>query len=195
MGRCLSVVEAVRGFTLAEAVVALGLVVALVSGLAGVWTMAARATVGARQRTLAIALARDKVEQLASLTWSVRAVAGVDVLVEDSSTDLSQRPAVSGGFGTRASPADTLAVSRATYADYLDAQGQWVGAGAAVVPGARYVRRWHVARTGAGSTEMLVFEVMVANVMMAANPPTGAWWRQHPDAVWLCGAKLRRRVG
>jgi hypothetical protein len=85
-------------------------------------------------------------------------------------------------------------MSRATYADYLDANGRWLAAAVSPPAGARYVRRWWLARTGAGSSEMLLFQVIVASVSADAMSPAGAWWRNHRDAVWLCGAKVRRRV-
>ena len=86
-------------------------------------------------------------------------------------------------------------MSRATYADYLDARGRWLDAGPSPPADARFVRRWWLARTGAGSSEMLLFQVLVATVSADARGGlAGAWWRNHPSAVWLCGAKVRRRV-
>jgi prepilin-type N-terminal cleavage/methylation domain-containing protein len=183
-----------RGFTLIEVVVAVAVLIAVLSGVAGVWVMAATSTRMAREQTLEMQLARDKLEQLTSLTWSVRSVSGGDVLESDITTNISRRPATSDGLGTQPSPGDSLATSRATYADYLDARGTWLAAGPSPPAGARFVRRWWLARTGAGSSEMLLFQVIVATVAAdQANPP-GAWWRNHRSTVWLCGAKVRRRV-
>lgn len=183
------------GFTLVETVVALGVLIALLAGLAGVWTMTAGATVSARHRTLAVQLARDKLEQLASLTWSVWTVGpGTDVIVSDTTTDTSRQPATSTGYGTSPSPDDSLAISRATYVDYLDAQGEWLGTGPDPPPRTRFVRRWWIARTGPDPSALLLFQVMVAPLTTVARAPAGTWWRQHPDAVWLSSAKLRRHV-
>jgi prepilin-type N-terminal cleavage/methylation domain-containing protein len=182
------------GFTLIEVVVAVAVLVAVLSGVAGVWAMAAASTRAAREQTLAIQLARDKLEQLAALTWGVQSAGGVDVLASDVTTNVSRVPATTDGSGTRASPPDSLGVSRATYADYLDARGRWLDAGPSPPEGARFVRRWWLARTGAGSSEMLLFQVLVATVSTDAPGPAGAWWRNHPSAIWLCGAKVRRRV-
>jgi prepilin-type N-terminal cleavage/methylation domain-containing protein len=183
-----------RGFTLIETVVALGLLVGVLSGLASVWARTAQATMAARQRTLALQLARDKLEQLAGLSWSVQTVGGVEVLTGDLTTDLSRQPAAGGGFGTSASPSDALFVSRATYADYLDAQGRWVGAGASPPGRARFVRRWMIAHSGAGASEMLVYQVLVTTVATAARLSPAIAWHQQPDVVWICGAKMRRRI-
>ena len=183
-----------RGFTLIEVVIAVAVLVSVLAGVAGVWAMAAASTRAAREQTLAMQLARDKLEQLAALTWAVRSAGGVDVLASDVTTNVSRLPATTDGSGTRASPGDSLGAPRATYADYLDERGRWLGTGSSPPAGARFVRRWWLARTGAGSSEMLLFQVLVATVSADAMGPAGAWWRNHPSAVWLCGAKVRRRV-
>jgi prepilin-type N-terminal cleavage/methylation domain-containing protein len=184
----------VSGFTLIEVVVAVAVLVAVLAGVAGVWAMTAASTRAAREQTLAMQLARDKLEQLAALTWAVATVGGADVLASDVTTNVSRRPATTDGAGTQPSPGDSLSVSRATYADYLDARGRWLDSGPSRPPDARFVRRWWLARTGAGSSEMLLFQVLVATVSADEAHPAGAWWRNHPGAVWLCGAKVRRRV-
>jgi type II secretory pathway pseudopilin PulG len=182
------------GFTLIEVVIAVAVLVAVVAGVAGVWAMTAASTRAAREQTVAMQLARDKLEQLAALTWAVRSIDGADVLASDVTTDVSRVPATTDGSGTQPSPTDSLAVSRATYTDYLDARGRWLGAGTSPPVEARFVRRWWLAHTGGGSSEMLLLQVLVATVSADAMRPAGAWWRNHPAAVWLCGAKVRRRV-
>jgi type II secretory pathway pseudopilin PulG len=193
-----------RGFTLIETVVALGLLITLLSGVVNVWTLTAISTVATRQRTLALQLARDKLEQLSSLAWCVHTSGEpgreVATLIDDTTSDLSQQPATNAGFGTQSSPSDALLNSRASYADYLDARGQWVGGGAAIPAGARFVRRWTIARRGTGPSELLVFQVLVTTVPTAvrllspaAAPGASPAWR-HPDVIWLCGAKARRWV-
>jgi hypothetical protein len=128
------------------------------------------------------------------MTWAVRSVGGAAVLASDLTTNVSRSPATTDGAGTQASPDGSLAASHATYSDYLDARGRWLDAGPSPPANARFVRRWWLARTGAGSSEMLLFQVLVATVPAAERQPARAWWRNHPGAVWLCGAKLRRRV-
>ena len=73
------------------------------------------------------------------------------------------------GQGTQASPGGSLGASHATYADYLDARGRWLDAGSIAAGDARFVRRWWLARTGAGSSEMLLFQVLVATVPAGAK--------------------------
>ena len=185
-----------QGFTLIEVVVAVAVLVTVLAGVAGVWSMTAASTRAAREQTVAMQLARDKIEQLDSLTWAVQTIGGIDVLASDVTTNVSRQPATTDGGGTRASPPDSLGTSRATYVDYLDLRGRWLEAGPGPSPpaGARFVRRWWLAHTGAGSSEMLLFQVVVATLSADAMGLAGAWWSNHPGAVWLCGAKVRRRV-
>lgn len=190
------------GFTLIEVAIAVAILMTVLAGIAGVWAMAAASTRVAREQTLAMQLARDKLEQLAALTWAVHTAGGVDVLASDVTTNVSRVPATTDGAGTGESPPDSLASSRATYTDYLDARGRWLSAGPSPPAGARFVRRWWLARTGAGASEMLLFQVLVAAMSASgveadhdeAATAAGEWWRSHPGAVWLCGAKVRRRV-
>lgn len=198
------------GFTLIEVAIAVAVLMTVLAGIAGVWAMAAASTRAARQQTLAMQLARDKLEQLAALTWAVRSVGGVDVLASDVTTNVSRVPATTDGSGTRASPSDSLGTSRATYVDYLDARGRWFSADLSPPVGAHFVRRWWLGRTGAGSSEMLLFQVLVVAVSGDVAAAAGAEdagdagdagdavglaaWRSHPNAVWLSGAKVRRRA-
>ncbi len=103
-----------QGFTLIEVVIAVAVLVTVLAGMAGVWAMAAASTRVAREQTLAMQLARDKLEQLAALAWAVQPVGGVDVLASDVTTNVSRLPATTDGSGTRASPQDSLGASRAT---------------------------------------------------------------------------------
>ena len=88
-----------RGFTLIEVAIAVAVLVIVLAGVAGVWAMAAASTRAAREQTLAMQLARDKLEQLAALTWAVRSVGGVDVLASDVTTNVSRRAGDDGWFG------------------------------------------------------------------------------------------------
>jgi Tfp pilus assembly protein PilV len=164
-----------RGFTLIEVVIAIGLLVALSIGAAMLLTLTLGTLDRSRQHAMTLVLARAKLEQLVSLTWSVR---GVESLPSSS-------------------PSDSLTTSREGYVDYLDAHGQRVaadvsaGATAAVPAAACYVRRWAIERSGEGASELLIVQVMVTT---AASARTGAsaFGRGDRDAVWISGARLRR---
>jgi type II secretory pathway pseudopilin PulG len=120
-----------RGFTLIEVVIATGLLLALCIGAASVLTLTLNTIDRSRQRAMALMLARAKLEQILSLTWSVRNVDGVLVLLDDP--------------GNARSPPDSLVTSRAGYVDFPDG----------------YQRRWAITRTGAGASELLIVQVMV----------------------------------
>jgi type II secretory pathway pseudopilin PulG len=181
------------GFTLIEVVIAAGLLIALCIGAAMLLTLTLDTIDRARHRAMGIVLARAKLEQLMSLTWSARSVGGVLMLSSDETTDASRAPPTTAGRGTLPSPTDALAVPHAGYVDYLDAQGQWVGAasGTAVPAGAVYVRRWSVERSGAGAAELLIVQVMVTTAV-SVRAGAAAFGRSDRDAVWISGARLRR---
>jgi type II secretory pathway pseudopilin PulG len=204
-----------RGFTLVEVVIAAGLLIALCIGAATLLTLTLATIARSRHRAMALVLARAKLEQVLSLTWSARNIGGVLVLASDDLTDASRAPPTAAGRGTLPSPIDTLTVSRDGYVDYLDAQGQWVGAaagtgagpaaggaggsggsgsggsGAAVPASAMYARRWSIERRGTGAAELLLVQVMVTTAA-AARAGAAAFGRTDRDTVWICGARLRR---
>ena len=62
-----------RGFTTAEAVVALSLLVAILASLGQAVFSATRATTRAAARSTAVILALDKMEQLRALKWTIDA--------------------------------------------------------------------------------------------------------------------------
>lgn len=154
-----------RGFTLIEVMVAIGLLAVLCVGPALLVMFAADTIARARHQAMAMVLARAKLEQALSLTESMR-------VMDDS-------------------PADALSVSRDGYVDYLDAQGQGVGAGVEIPASAMYVRRWSVARSGSGTSELLTVQVMVTTAN-AARRAGDAFGQSGIDTAWVSGARVRR---
>jgi len=153
-----------RGFTLIEVMVAIGLLVVLCLGPALLVMFAADTIARARHHAMAMVLARAKLEQALSLTWRVPVMGD--------------------------SPADALSVSRDGYVDYLDAQGQGVGAGVEIPASAMYVRRWSIARSGSGTSELLTVQVMVTTAK-AARRAVDAFGQSGIDIVWISGARVR----
>ncbi len=153
------------GFTLIEVTVAIGLLVVLCLGPALLVMFAADTIARARHQAMAMVLARAKLEQVLSLPWSVRVMGD--------------------------SPADALAMSRDAYVDYLDAQGQRVGAGVEIPAAATYVRRWSIARSGSGTSELLTVQVMVTTAK-AARRAVDAFGQSGIDTAWVSGARVRR---
>lgn len=183
-----------RGTTLIETVVALGLLVILLGTMAVLLGVGRQVMVATRRDALAMTLARSRLEELEGLAFSTFALAsGGTVEVTDLVTDLSPERAAVGGAGLAPSPADSLVAARSGYADYLDADGRWVGAGTAAAPEAFYTRRWSIRRTGAGPAELVLFEVLVAPLSVTARAPDATLLRQ-PGVVRLVGARSRRAL-
>jgi type II secretory pathway pseudopilin PulG len=121
-----------HGFTLIEVVIAAGLLLALSVGATMVLLLTMQTIAHSRHRAMELFLARAKLEQVLSLTWGVRTIDGVTVLLTDAGTEPTER------------------------VDYLDLQGQPVASSAA-----RYERRWTITRTGTGPAELLLVQVTV----------------------------------
>ncbi len=75
-----------HGFTLIEVVIAAGLLVALCTGTVMVLMLTLNTIDRSRHRAMALVLARAKLEEVLSLTWSVRNIGGVPVLLTDEGT-------------------------------------------------------------------------------------------------------------
>lgn len=174
-----------RGCTLVEVLIALVLISVVFVGLAQLLIAAMAQVRDARHRSVAAWLAAAKLEQLQALTWSVRFVEGVPVMLQDEVTDLRVEPAGVTGRGTREVVGEV---------DYLDARGMCVGGAGRPPPSASYERRWSVVRRGHGASELLLFEVAVAD-LSRLRAEADVDWRVSPHVVWLHGARLRRASG
>jgi competence protein ComGC len=181
-----------RGVTLIETIIALGIIAVLVVTMATLMAVGREVMWATRHEAVALALARARLEQLEGLAFSIYALAsGGTVEITDLVTDLSQAAPGVGGRGLSTGPADALIDPQAGYVDYLDAQGQWVGADPSAARRAAYTRRWTVRRIGSGSTEIVTFEVMVAPQAVALRVRGENVLRQ-PGVVRLVGVRSRR---
>ena len=158
-------VETNRGLTLVEVLIATTLFTVATLAAAHLMVWATRALWSTGAQTLALAAAQSKLEQLQSLAWRFD---GTGNRVSDLDTDLSRQPITGGGPGLSPSPENALFESLAGYADYLDAEGRWVGQGTQAPAGAVYVRRWAV-RALAGAEDTLVLQVLVGPLANNAN--------------------------
>jgi hypothetical protein len=179
-----------RGVSLIETVVGLAV---LASGLLSVTLLVVTTReLGARARdeTVAMWLARAKLAQLDALTFaSARLPSGGTVLLTDVTTDLSVDPHGLGGAGLSPSPADALESDRPGYAEYLDDTGRSLATGDRTR--AVWVRRWAIARRGAGAGELVALDVLVARTAVASRVP-GRHLPAHPLVVRLSSARARR---
>jgi type II secretory pathway pseudopilin PulG len=131
-----------KGFTLVEAVVALGVLVTAIAGLAGLFLRGTELSSRGRRPPVAMAMATQKLEQLRGLAWTFdESGAAISDLTTDTSLD---PPSPGAGTGLSASPADTLDIEVPGWVDYADEYGRPLGAGAAAKASAMFGRRWKV---------------------------------------------------
>jgi hypothetical protein len=132
------------------------------------------------------ALAQERLEQLASLTWHVR---GDGSAVSDTTTNLAEQPATTLGHGLSPSPAGTLDRNVPGYVDYLDEDGQWVGTGMRPPGRAVFVRRWAVLPYASDPADTLVLQVRVLPMAVESARTTS----QLPGEALLITAVTRVR--
>lgn len=178
------------GFSLMEVVIASGLIIVLAAGVGRLTAASVDAVRASGDQTMALLLATRKMEQLRSLTWGYDPTDASPQ--SDLATDLSRDPPGGGGVGLRAAPADSLERSAPGYADYLDADGAWVGAGATPPAGASFVRRWSVRPSPLAPDDLLALDVMVAPRPVFERAGASPVAPNTPGVVWL-GSLMGRR--
>jgi type II secretory pathway pseudopilin PulG len=154
-----------RGSALLEALIAMAIVIAALTGVAQLLLASRRAVWSAGTSSAAAVLASEKLEQLRSLTWSVDDEGRA---VSDETTDLSSETWSSGGTGLRPSPVGTLRSNVAGFVDYLTREGAWCGNGTVAPAGAAFVRRWAILPLAADPLDTIVLHVTVAPLAEAA---------------------------
>jgi type II secretory pathway pseudopilin PulG len=155
--------SSLRGFTLLETLIATGLIVAAVAGLAQLFALSVRFTRDAGQFGVALVAAQDQLESLRSRAF------GYDENGEPLTDPLLQ-----------ASPAGTLAANVGGHFDWLDERGTTL----ADSGGAAYVRRWRVSEIAADDPATIAIDVCVYHVPGVNSTPA------HADA---CLATVRVR--
>lgn len=140
--------SSIRGFTLLETLVATGILITSLAGLAQLFVLSSQSARQAGVAGAALVAAQDKLEALRGRAFAYDS-AGITV------TDGALQP----------SPSDTLARDVAPYVDWLDASGvARSNAGSAVM-----VRRWRIARVDAETPEAITIEVCVSRVEVATR--------------------------
>ena len=177
-----------RGFTLIEVTIAVALLAVGGAGLASLALASGRANQSARQADVAQRAAVERLEQLRALAWTSD---GAVVPVTDWSSNLAlSMPAGTGGPGLGASPGDTLAESVAGYADFMDADGRWLGGGTTPPADAAWVRRWAVQALSAPQ-DTLLLQVAVVPARTTGAVTTAASARA-VNGAWLVDMRTRR---
>ena len=177
-----------RGFTLIEVTIAVALLAVGGAGLAGLMLASGRANQFARHADVAQRAAVERLEQLRALAWTSD---GAIVPVSDWSSNLTLSiPAGTGGPGLGVSPGDTLAANVAGFADFMDADGRWLGGGTTPPADAAWVRRWAVqALTVPQDTLLLQVAVVPARTAGAVATVASA---RAVNGAWLMDMRTRR---
>jgi hypothetical protein len=155
-----------RGLTLVEVVVATGVLVTVLAGLAQLLAVTSRRLADVGQTAVADAAAGQKLEGLLTAPWTV---------------DAAGAPVSSPALET--SPAGSLQNDTADYVDYLDEHGA-LAAGADAARGGAYVRRWSVRPTTPVDPDTLALEVCV----FRAGGPHG-----DPSEALACVGSVKTR--
>ena len=177
-------IKSARGFSLAETVVATGLLATSLVASAHLFALSARSNLQAKTATFATVLAQEKMEQLRGLTW------GTDELglpVNDFTTNLQTDPPLADGKGLTPSPENSLADNVPDYVDFVDAYGATVPANQAL-----YVRRWSIEPLPTNPNNTLVIQVFVFK--NSGRPADGAdnFIERMPDEARLITVKTRK---
>lgn len=152
-----------RGFTLVETLVAAGLLITAVAGLAQLFALSVHWTRDAAESGSALIFAQDKLERLRALGFGYGA--GGEPLT-DAHLNLS--------------PPNTLSENVAGFVDWLDGSGAVLADQA----GAEFARRWRVTALELADPAAIAIEVCVFRARVASRPV---------DAADVCLATARVR--
>jgi type II secretory pathway pseudopilin PulG len=159
----MSSLRSTRGFTLIETVVATGILVTALAGLAQLMVLSAHLTRQASASGMALAAAQDKLESLRGLAFTF---------------DAEGVPITSPGL--QRSPAESLDADLAPAVDWIDARGESVAA----VGAASYARRWRISTVADAIPDAIAIEVCVFK-----TPAAGL----HSESADACLATIRTR--
>lgn len=137
-----------HGFTLLEALVALAILGVAALATAQMLGAAAIAVHHSRIQTLTTTLASQRLEQLLAGDWETAAPALL--------------------------PGGSLEADVAGYVDFLDQDGQWLGAERATAPGSVFVRRWTIGLLPDGRDDARVIRVVVRSLAADAAGARGS---------------------
>jgi type II secretory pathway pseudopilin PulG len=147
------------GFSLAEVLVATSLLATALVALAQLFAIATTANAAARNSTLTMMLAEQKIEQLRALQYTFDR-AGLPV--QDIETDLAvYPPAATGGKGLSPHTENTLQENTDGYVDYLDNSGRTLGGGTVIPDNTAYIRRWSVEPLPTNPNNVVILQVLV----------------------------------
>jgi prepilin-type N-terminal cleavage/methylation domain-containing protein len=180
-----------QGFSLAEVMIAMGLLTVVSLGVAQLFAVSANTNYTARTQTSTTVMAEQKMEQLRSLTWGFDSD-GMGLPVSDTISNLAVTPPTQNGTGLNPSPAGALERNVPGFVDYLDASGVYVGTGEVPPAGAVFVRRWSIQPLPTNPNNTLVFQVHVRHVATEARRAANAPRRRLPGDALLVTVRTRK---
>lgn len=151
--RVLQLFNSPRGFTLLETIVATGVLVTALAGVAHLFILSTHLTRQANTAGAALVAAQDKIETLVAAPFDY-----------DSSGAAVTDPAL------QPSPASSLDEDVDPFVDWIDRSG----APSESSDGAVFVRRWRVTSISDGAPESVAIEVCVFRLPAEAVPGTSA---------------------
>ena len=148
------------GFSIIEVLVATGLLASALVALAQLFAIATATNAAARNSTLTMLLAEQKIEQLRGLQYTFDR-AGLPV--QDTTTDTAVYPPVAGGKGLapHTQNENTLQDNYEGYVDYLDHWGRTLGGGSVIPDNTAYIRRWSVEPLPTNPNNIIILQVLV----------------------------------
>lgn len=180
--------DATLGFSLVETLIASAILAVALVSLAELFAISMKANAVAKNGSIVMMLALQKMEQLRSLAWGYDAAGSpFSDLTSDTTLPL-ERP--TGGTGLSPSPADSLRRNTDGYVDYLDVRGNQLGGGTAPPPGSLFVRRWSIEPLRTNPSTTLLLEVLVTRVDRGRADEESMTRR--PEDAWLFSAKTRK---
>jgi type II secretory pathway pseudopilin PulG len=147
------------GFSIIEVLVATGLLATALVALAQLFAIATATNQAARNSTLTMMLAEQKIEQLRALQYTFDRVG---LPVQDTATDLAvYPPAATGGKGLSPHTDNTLQANTDGYVDYLDHFGRTIGGGTVIPGNTAFIRRWSIEPLPTNPNNVIILQVLV----------------------------------
>ena len=154
--------RAEAGFSIIEVLVATGLLATALVALAQLFAIAQASNAAARNSTLTMVLAEQKLEQLRALQYTFDRLG---LPVQDTSTDLAvYPPAATGGKGLSPHTDNTLQANTDGYVDYLDHWGRTLGGGTVIPDNTAYIRRWSIEPLPTNPNNVVILQVLVTRM-------------------------------
>ena len=181
-----------HGFSLIEALVAVGVSVTVLAAMLPVYFQAVTTTLVAHDQSVSSMAASARLEQLRGLAFHFDDLGGgATQRVTDAATDLALAEPGLGGRGLAPSPPGCLLRDTTGYVDYLGPAGHWLGAGDTPPAGTHYVRRWSVTPLPSNPEDGLVLQVLVTPIAAERAGGPRPDDTRRPGDVWLTLVRTR----